>query len=48
VHKVHVEADYGTEIAISEGLEADERVITNPSERLVEGVQVMVTKSPDK
>jgi membrane fusion protein, multidrug efflux system len=37
---VDVGRDFGTEIEIAKGLEGTEQVVTNPGERLVDGVEV--------
>ena len=42
VQAVHIAADYGTQIAIGDGLEGEERVVANPGERMIEGTQVRV------
>jgi len=39
---VAVGRDFGTELEVPSGLTTDDRVITNPGERLAEGVQVQV------
>jgi len=41
--KIHVEADYGTEIGVSaHDLSGNERVVVNPSEKVVDGAYVTV------
>jgi membrane fusion protein (multidrug efflux system) len=42
VQAVRIAADYGTQIAIGDGLEGEERVVANPGERMIEGTQVRV------
>jgi len=37
-----IEGDYGADLGVAEGIEADSRVISNPSERLSEGLEVEV------
>jgi RND family efflux transporter MFP subunit len=39
---VVVEGDFGTEVGISEGLTPSDRVVTNPGDRLSEGIKVEV------
>jgi multidrug efflux pump subunit AcrA (membrane-fusion protein) len=40
---VTIETDLGTEVTLSSGLTGDEQVITNPSERLMEGLSVALS-----
>ena len=40
--KIQIEGDYGADLGISEGIDAADRVISNPSERLAEGLEVEV------
>lgn len=40
--RIRVDEDYGTELSVAEGLGLSDRVVTNPSERLVEGLVVTV------
>ncbi len=42
LHDVAIAVDYGGDVAISDGLAADDRVVLNPAGRLVEGVAVEV------
>lgn len=46
LQKVVVESDYGVEVGITSGLRGDELVVSNPSERLAEGVVVTVAAPP--
>jgi RND family efflux transporter MFP subunit len=46
VRVVRIEVDYGTELAIADGLDSEQRVIVNPSDRMVEGTSVTVLASP--
>jgi membrane fusion protein, multidrug efflux system len=39
---VRVEADYGTEVALAEGVDGEQQIIADPNDRLVEGTQVVV------
>ena len=40
--KIVIEGDYGVDLGVAEGIEGDDRVISNPSERLAEGLEVDV------
>ena len=40
--KVTVGRDFGTEAEVTEGLDGDERIVTNPGEKLAEGKEVKV------
>jgi hypothetical protein len=42
--KVSLGRDFGTELEIAEGLNGNEQVVTNPGERLGDGVAVEVLK----
>jgi len=47
--KVHLQKvvpgrDFGTEMEVLEGLKGDEKIVTNPGERLAEGVEVQVVE----
>jgi membrane fusion protein, multidrug efflux system len=42
---IRIARDLGREIEIAAGLQADDRVILNPPDGLVEGTQVRITKS---
>ncbi len=44
---VVIAVDYGADVAISEGLSADDRVVLNPAGRLVEGLAVEVIPAAD-
>lgn len=49
--KVHrkqivIEGDYGADLGVADGIKDDDRVISNPSERLSEGLQVDVVVPP--
>lgn len=44
--KIVIEGDYGADLGIAEGIEPDDRVISNPSERLAEGLEVEVVSPP--
>jgi hypothetical protein len=43
--KVTVGRDLGTELEITDGLSPDDQVVTNPGERLSEGVSVTIQNS---
>ncbi len=40
--KIVIEGDYGADLGVAEGVGPDDRVISNPSERLAEGLEVDV------
>jgi RND family efflux transporter MFP subunit len=44
--KIVIEGDYGADLGVAEGVEPDDRVISNPSERLAEGLEVEVVSPP--
>jgi RND family efflux transporter MFP subunit len=44
--KIVIEGDYGADLGVAEGIEPDDRVISNPSERLAEGLEVDVVTPP--
>ena len=44
--KVELGRDFGTEVEVSNGLQGNESVITNPGERLAEGVRVSIAQPP--
>lgn len=44
--KIVIEGDYGADLGVAEGIEAGDRVISNPSERLAEGLEVDVVAPP--
>jgi membrane fusion protein, multidrug efflux system len=44
--KITVGRDLGTEIEVATGLTGDEQVVSNPGERLAEGVQVQIAGEP--
>jgi RND family efflux transporter MFP subunit len=45
--KIVIEGDYGADLGVAEGIDAEDRVISNPSERLAEGLEVeVVTPAP--
>jgi RND family efflux transporter MFP subunit len=44
--KIVIEGDYGADLGIAEGIDAADRVISNPSERLAEGLEVEVVVPP--
>jgi RND family efflux transporter MFP subunit len=46
--KVEIASDTGTELAIASGLAADDRVVTNPGQRLIEGDHVEVAPNDQK
>jgi multidrug efflux pump subunit AcrA (membrane-fusion protein) len=48
--KVAIGRDLGTQLEIVEGLSGDDQVVTNPGERLSDGVEVQVAQkaSPDQ
>ncbi|HZZ41705.1 MAG TPA: efflux RND transporter periplasmic adaptor subunit [Tepidisphaeraceae bacterium] len=48
VDKVDVGRDFGTEMEIVNGLKGDEQVVTNPGEKLADGVEVDVTTASQK
>jgi len=41
-HKVEVGRDFGTEVEVTTGLSPQDRIVTNPGERLADGVKVRV------
>ena len=44
--KIVIEGDYGADLGIAEGVLPDDRVISNPSERLAESLEVEVVSAP--
>lgn len=44
--KIMIEGDYGADLGVAEGVDPDDRVVSNPSERLAEGVEVEVVSPP--
>jgi RND family efflux transporter MFP subunit len=44
--RIVVDCDYGTEVGLSDGVAETDRVVTNPGERLVEGLVVRVAEPP--
>jgi RND family efflux transporter MFP subunit len=47
LQKVDIARDLGTELEIASGLAPDDKVVTNPGEKLAEGVAVDVTEMHD-
>ena len=45
--KVKLEGDYGREVGITSGLKEEDVIVTNPGERLVEGVKVKPSAPPN-
>ncbi|MGC4033143.1 MAG: efflux RND transporter periplasmic adaptor subunit [Tepidisphaeraceae bacterium] len=45
---VSLGADLGTEVEITKGVEKSDRVISNPSERLIEGLEVQIASTQKK
>jgi RND family efflux transporter MFP subunit len=43
--KVVVDTDYGSEVALSSGVDETDRVVTNPGEKLLEGIVVQVKEA---
>ena len=48
VHYRHIEMgrDFGTHIEITSGLQDDDQVVTNPGERLSDGIKVRILNAP--
>jgi multidrug efflux pump subunit AcrA (membrane-fusion protein) len=46
--KVTVGRDFGSEAEIADGLTVDEQVVTNPGERLADGIEVQVRTAETK
>jgi multidrug efflux pump subunit AcrA (membrane-fusion protein) len=44
---IHVGRDFGTQIEVLSGLEPNARVVTNPTDDLREGLEVVVKSQPD-
>lgn len=48
MQKVSLGRDLGIELEVTDGLSGDEHVVTNPGERLADGVEVDVARRPEK